>query len=106
MARTMSWTYRGADLHGGTASSRCFDNLVDQRGQTVAEKVRDAAVGWMPKLRAEDPGRRGVKRFDVIVEAFLCAAGVPEADVPRLAAQYRSGSSATVDLSRYGRPLD
>lgn len=58
----------------------------------------------MPRVRELFPEARGLERFDVVVEALLLAAGVPEGAVPEIARRYRAGSGAHVDLSPYTAP--
>jgi hypothetical protein len=42
MARTMTWVYGGRGYTAGAAASRCYDDLVLQRGGAEADRVRDA----------------------------------------------------------------
>lgn len=97
----MTWITDGRGYTTGNAGRRCYEDLVRQRGKAVAERVRDDSVKKMEHVRVLFPVDRGQQEFDVTVEAFLLAAGVPEGEVERLARSYRSGSGASVDLSQY-----
>ena len=101
MSAEMIWFVGMRECTAGAASSRCFDDLVRQRGRGQAEEIRDLAVRKRRRSRSLWPNSPG-NDMTVIVEAMLLAAGVPEAEVPRLARQYRSGSGASVDLSEWG----
>jgi hypothetical protein len=97
----MSWTTDGHRYTTGAAASRCYDDLVRQRGKAAADRLRDDSVKKMERVRVLFPVGRGQQKFDVTVEALLLAAGVPENEVERLAGRYRKGSGASVDLTPY-----
>ena len=91
--RTFIHDNRGYKM--GAASARCFDDLVGAVGETAAVEIRGEALQRMPGVRVrypDSPGRNDPE-IDIIVEALLVAAQVPESEVPKLARRYRRGSA-------------
>lgn len=101
VAREMTWVYNGRGYTTGAAGSRCYDDLVAQRGVAVADRIRDESIAAMNLVRSMFRDGRGQEKFDVTVEGFLIAAGVPREEVAVLARRYRAGTTSSVDLSGY-----
>lgn len=99
----------GRTREAGAAATRAYRDLIVLLGQEKAEAVmQEGYQTWMPivrQRRAQWPKMRGVEKLDIVVEAVLLAAGVPEEEVARLAGRYREkrSRSAQSHLARFAR---
>jgi hypothetical protein len=96
----MIFNLDGRIVEAGAASSRCFRDLVDQRGDDRALDAVERAAG-IRITSARFPDSVGTRQFDVVVESLLIGAGVPSAQVPTYASRYRQGRETGVDLRQF-----
>lgn len=105
----IAFTIDGAAYRTGSAGRRCFEDLRNQFGEEAARAVAADAARRMPEARQLWPASRRPNlragESEINVEGWLLALGFAPPDVERLAALYRSGPSATVDLLTAGARL-
>jgi hypothetical protein len=92
----MSWFHDMEPRTAGAASTRCFADLVRDRGLGEAETIRNAALrkrGRSRRLWSKSP----MGNYSINVECVLMALGVSDAEIPRLARAYRSGPGASLE---------
>jgi len=94
---TISIFVDGKTRKAGAAATRCYWDLV-----AIMQEAYRTRMPMVRQRRQQWPSVRGLEKLDIVVEAVLLAAGIPEREVPRFAALYRSGSNASVgaDLAR------
>jgi hypothetical protein len=89
----------------GAAGTRCYSDLVRQFGEDEAHRIVAEAPAFMSRVYELNPKARKPKlrkgEDELIVEAMLLAAGVPEAAVNDVARKYRLSWDATVNLLLY-----
>lgn len=96
----------GERFRTGSAGRLCFLDVRDQFGEDAALLTAAEAVGHMAEARARWPDSRRPNlragESEINVEGFLLALGFSDTKVSALAARYRSGSSASVNLAQEG----
>jgi hypothetical protein len=103
----ITWTEAGIRRRTGRAGQRCLRDVIrefgDEGGVTVATNAArlldDVTKSRFPDMRSPvvSRGESGVS-----VEAVLLAGGLDDADVKRLAKEYRRGKRVSVELAAVG----
>ena len=90
----------------GAAGTRCFHDVRSQFGEEAALNGAVAASKMMAEARSRWPDARrpqlGHGESEITVEGFLLALRLSPSEIPALAARYRTGSAASVDLRAAG----
>jgi hypothetical protein len=103
------FTIGGEEYRTGRAGQRCFEDVRNQFGEDAALVVAAEAATRMSEVRLLWPGSRrpNLKKgqYEINVNGFLLALGFGPERVEDLAARYRSGTQAHVDLGAAGASL-